>query len=135
MYASFPVRDEAYRPILANLQVKIVEKYGSADERPSRHKELYTDMRLEKGEWSRKYRGKTKFTYTEIEELRRRFGGPKGWPFIDWDLADAIGRAHALVQQAARALLPTPAPPGHAPNPTSAASSGQTERRRRGGQK
>ncbi len=132
-YATFCVRDSAYEPVLAALKAKIIDKYGTADERPSRHKVLYQDMRIGKGEWSRKFRGHTKFTYTEIEYLRRHFGAPSGWPFISWDLADANRRAHELLE---RTTAPrTAAPPGEPVVPTPAASSGHTERRRRGGRK
>ncbi len=128
------MRDLAYEPVLTNLKAKVVDKYGRPDEHPSRHKQLYQEMGLGKDEWSRKFRGETKFTYTEIEFLRRHFGAPRGWPFIDWDLADANRRAHDLLERTA-ASTPSAAPPGNTINPGPAAPSGHTERRRRGGRK
>ncbi len=125
------LRDPAYKPIHDRLTAKIRDEYGSPDERPSRHKGLYQDMELDKTEWSRKFRGFTKFSYDEIEFLARRFKAPPGWPFIDWHLADANRKAQELLER----TINVPHPVGLPAPPSSAAPTGHTERRRRGGRK
>jgi hypothetical protein len=126
------VRDAAYEPVLAALKAKILERYGSPSERPSRHKQLYIAMALGKDEWSRKFRGHTKFSYDEIEWLRRHFEAPPGWPFISWEHAEALRNANEILRRAVQGT----APPREQPlAPDAAASSGHPERQRRGGRK
>lgn len=132
-YDGLHVPEQAYLEILANLTRAIRTKYGDPEERPSRHKQLYTEMHIGKDQWSRKFRGQTKFSFTEIEWLRQHFGAPRGWPYVEIEYAEALRRAHEtlsrLIEQS-----PSP-PPGQPIIPPSAASSGHPERRRRGSRK
>ena len=129
-YDVFRVRDAAYEPILASLKAKIIERYGTADERPSRHKQLYQEMKIGKGEWSRKLRGHTKFTFDEINFFIRHFDAPPGWPYVSWETGSANKRALETL-----ARLASSEAPGVPVSPTPAVPSGHTDRRRRGGRK
>jgi hypothetical protein len=121
-----------YEKVLQNIQEKVVQEYGTAEERPSRHKVLYGDERLDldKSEWSRKFRGETKFTFDEISFLLDHFGAPPGWPYLSWNEADAARRAWELLERLATA---GPAASPGAPGPMRPAPSGQPERRKRRG--
>lgn len=65
-----------YAKILANIQEKVLEKYGPA--RDKGHKAIYGDL-MDKGEWSRKFRGRGRFTFEHIQALQKHFKAPPGW--------------------------------------------------------
>jgi len=116
-----------YEQALENIRAKVVDVYGPRKKRG--HKRLYETLEIGKGDWSRKWRGETRFSDEDISALVTHFEAPNGWPYISWDAATASERAMQLLERFAMST----ASPGPDVGPTAPASSGQPERRKRKG--
>jgi transcriptional regulator with XRE-family HTH domain len=57
------------------------------------NKELAGKVGILEASWSRKMRGQgNTFTLTEIAAVADALEAPAGWPFVDWEYAEAMQR-------------------------------------------
>lgn len=100
-----------YGEIRSRIRAVVVDAYGEYEER--HHSRLYHKLKIERSQWKLKWEGKLKFQYEEIDRLARHFDAPRGWPFVDWQYADAL-------RDAWKRLGPQPTgPPPPNPDPVS----------------
>lgn len=77
-------------------------------------KRLLSEVDIAADRWSRKMRpnkhdphnggtGNT-FSFEELSRIAAYFNAPRGWPFIDWDLAISLERANDTVAKATEIL-------------------------------
>jgi hypothetical protein len=72
-----------------------------------RARELYEMLGIAKPQWYLKMGGeKNHFNFDEISRIASHLGAPPGWPFIDWELADANVRAATALGRMSPALSP-----------------------------